>query len=169
MSVPEGFGEPEPVTPWYRERWVRVVGGIVVAAVVFFGPRLYNEFFVDAAADLKVGDCFDDQTVDGEFITEFATVPMVDCDDPHDNEVFAVIGLGGGTFPGEDTLVEEVFETCVPLFESYVGSPYATSRLNIFPIYPTEDVWVAGDRKGVCGLYDLNLEKLTGSMMNSGE
>jgi hypothetical protein len=123
----------------------------------------------NSVEDLKPGDCFDDPTANGEFIEEIETVPMVDCDDPHDNEVYANLNAVDGAFPGDDALYEEAVVRCLPLFESYVGSPYDTSRLDIVPITPLAEGWADGDRAITCVLYDLELNKLTGSMKSSGE
>ena len=119
--------------------------------------------------DLKPGDCFDDETANGEILEEVQTVPMVDCNDPHDNEVYANLDAVDGDFPGNEALLEEGLTRCLPLFESYVGSPYDTSRLDIFPITPVAEGWADGDRNITCVLYDLDLNKLTGSMKSSGE
>lgn len=114
--------------------------------------------------DLAVGDCFDDTT--GE--EEISDVPVVDCAEPHDNEVFHVFDVADGDFPGEDALVQSAEEGCLPAFESYVGRDYATSRLDIFPITPTATSWSSGDREVICALYDVELVKLEGSMRDSG-
>jgi len=55
MSAPDGFGEQQPAVPWYRQKWVRVLGGIAVAVVVFLGPRLYNQYQSNQALN-KVTD-----------------------------------------------------------------------------------------------------------------
>lgn len=123
----------------------------------------------NSAADLKAGDCFDDQAANGEIIEELETVPMVDCDDPHDNEVYANLTAIDRAFPGLEELYEEGMARCFRLFEGYVGSPYDTSRLDIFPIHPIAEGWADGDRLITCVLYDTELNKLTGSMKSSGE
>jgi hypothetical protein len=42
------------------------------------------------------------------------------------------------------------------------------SELDYGWLHPTEDSWDDGDRIVTCFLYDGNLDKLTGSMKNSG-
>ncbi len=140
------------------------VSGLLAVSILVLASCSSN-----AVADLKPGDCFDDETANGEIIEEVETVPMVDCDDPHDNEVYADLDALDGVFPGNDALFEEGMARCLPLFESYVGSPYDTSRLDIFPITPLAEGWADGDRKITCVLYDMELNKLTGSMRSSGE
>ncbi len=145
-------------------RWSLRTAGLLAASVLVLTSCSSN--FVE---DLGPGDCFDDETVNGEFVEEAQTVPMVDCADPHDNEVYANLDFEGGVYPGDTALYEEGLASCLPLFEGYVGSPYETSRLDIFPITPVADGWADGDRNLTCVLYDLNLSKLTGSMKDSGE
>lgn len=117
--------------------------------------------------ELSVGDCFDD--TDGISGGEVSDVPVVECSEPHDNEVFHTFDLDDGDFPGDDAMMTQAEEVCVPAFEEYVGTDYASSRLDIFPITPTEGSWDTGDREIVCALYDVELAKLEGSMKGSGE
>lgn len=123
----------------------------------------------ESVFELRPGDCFDDVVEDGEFVEESASLPMVDCDSPHDNEAYALYDMADGAFPGQAAVDDEAIAKCVPLFEDYVGSDYETSRLDIWWIFPTEEGWSEGDREVACVLYDLDLNKLTGSMANSGE
>ncbi len=117
--------------------------------------------------ELSVGDCFDDTAdISGG---EVSDVPIVDCSEPHDNEVFHTFEVDDGEYPGDDVLVAEAQERCVPAFEDYVGIDYASSRLDVFPITPTEGSWDGGDREVVCALYDRELAKLDASMQDAGE
>lgn len=113
---------------------------------------------------LAVGDCFDDPS---ESAGEISDVAIVDCTEPHDNEVFHVIDVADGTFPGDAALAEQAQAECLPAFEAYVGTTYEESALDVFPITPTAGSWEAGDRQVVCALYDVDLAKLTGSMQGT--
>ncbi len=123
----------------------------------------------ESVFDLRPGDCFDDVIEGGDFAEEAETLPMVDCEDPHDNEAYALYDVADGAFPGQAAIDDEAIAKCVPLFEDYVASDYETSRLDIWWIFPTAESWSEGDREVACVLYDLDLNKLTGSMANSGE
>ena len=58
--------------------------------------------------------------------------------------------------------------TCLSEFESYVGIAYEDSRLDLSYILPVRDGWERDDdREFICFLYDLNLEKLSGSMQGA--
>ena len=102
-----------------------------------------------AVADLAVGDCFDD--VDGA-LNEVAEVPVVPCDGPHANEVFAVLEQPGEEFPGAEEIRGLAEEGCSGAFEPYVGASLETSTLTPFPITPTAESWEQGDRQVVCVL-----------------
>lgn len=110
---------------------------------------------------LPVGTCFDDQA-DGEI----SSVPEVDCSEPHDNEVFALIEYTDAeTYPGTDQMSTIANELCLAQFEGYVGLNFESSALDVFPIFPTEESWNEDDdREIICALYNADLSKLTGSM-----
>jgi hypothetical protein len=111
--------------------------------------------------EMSVGQCFDDQEAE-----EISSVPTVDCAEPHDNEVFALIDYTAtDVYPGQDAMTDLGTELCIDEFESYVGLSYPESDLAVFPITPTESSWNdQNDREIICALYALDLSKLTGSM-----
>jgi hypothetical protein len=110
---------------------------------------------------LPVGTCFDDQA-DGEI----SSVPEVDCSQPHDNEVFALIEYTEtDNYPGADQMSALSEDLCIARFGDYVGLDYQSSALAVFPIFPTEESWNQDDdREIICALYNADLSKLTGSM-----
>lgn len=99
---------------------------------------------------LEVGTCFDDPE-DTSVVSE---VPIVDCDEPHDNQVFAVFVLPGTTFPGVDELRDDAVEGCSERFASYVGQDYLFSELLLSAFWPSEASWQeVDDREVICFLY----------------
>jgi hypothetical protein len=109
---------------------------------------------------LEIGTCFDD-SAEGEI----SEVPEVDCSEPHDNEVFALIEYTEtDVFPGSDAMQAAAKELCIGEFEAYVGLDYPTSALEVFSITPTDGSWDDGDREIICALYNLDFSKLTESM-----
>lgn len=119
-------------------------------------------------ADLRVGDCFDTGPE-----TDITDVDGIPCDEPHDYEVFAVESRAGDSYPTEAEF-DAIFESmCIPAFETYVGSPYATSALYGGMITPSERSWDDGDREFTCYLYEplddslIENVALTGSMRGS--
>ncbi len=114
--------------------------------------------------DLGVGDCWDDPTDTSSGILE---VELVDCDDPHDNEVYLLVNLNDGPYDAERVDIE-ADAACLDAFFGYVGQVYEDSALGYFTLTPTEAGWAEGDREVICSLYDFALKKLVGSMEGSG-
>jgi hypothetical protein len=119
--------------------------------------------------DLAVGDCFDDWSgLELDVVQEVESVEVVDCEEPHDNEMYLVETLPEGPFPGDSGMEQMAVETCFDAFEGFVGTPYADSRLDFGFLISTEDMWDAGTRRISCFVWDIEFLKLTGSMRNSG-
>jgi Septum formation/Domain of unknown function (DUF4190) len=101
---------------------------------------------------LRVGDCFaESQDTEEEIIY---TVPVVPCSEPHSDEVFALVTLPDGDFPGQDAIYSQAEELCIAEFESFVGLSYRESVLDLWVIAPVEEGWAAGDREVICNIYD---------------
>jgi hypothetical protein len=117
------------------------------------------------AFSIRVGDCFDDTSASfAEGVTEVTSLPAVPCNEPHDNEVFAVFDIQQSSFPQGDAMESIAYDTCLDRFESFVGRDYETSALDVLSLYPTEASWTQqGDREVVCAVYDMEANKLEGS------
>ncbi len=139
------------------------LGGSRVAVIVAVAASIGcaspgNVFSVDP------GDCFDDPDTAAD---EISDVALVDCEEPHDNEVYAVAELDDGDYPGDDVVLTRAQDICLDAFEPYVAEAYATSELFATWIVPTEGSWSDGDREVVCVLFDAD-GPLEGSMRDSG-
>ena len=109
--------------------------------------------------DLAVGDCFQDPEDGATLITD---VTMVDCAEPHDNEVFHIYEIDSiGT-------EAEYFDDCVAQFTGYVGSDYATSEIFVSMISPTAEGFADGDDEVICIAFLEPPNRLTGSVKGSG-
>lgn len=120
-----------------------------------------------SAFQLRVGDCFDDDTDLGEEVSSLAAIP---CAEPHGSEVYALVDHLGGDedpYPGEDVISQYSEDVCIPPFASYVGTPYEQSRLFITFLYPTAESWGLDDREIVCIVLDT--EKMEGSARGLAE
>jgi hypothetical protein len=110
---------------------------------------------------LKVGDCF--TSIEA---TEISDVPLVDCDELHEHEVFAVWNIGD-TLPSQDAMNEG----CVDRFEDAIGIPFEESEIYAFAITPTADSFEAGDREVICYSAepdeDGEVAQITGSVLGS--
>lgn len=109
---------------------------------------------------LAIGDCYNDVDAD-----EIVTVPVVDCSQPHDFEVFWEFELEGDVFPSDDDVHAAVEEHCLGAFTDFVGIDYYSSTdLDITWLRPTPESWDDhGDRLVTCSVYDL-AGQVTGSL-----
>ncbi|MDJ0925949.1 MAG: septum formation family protein [Acidimicrobiia bacterium] len=109
-------------------------------------------------ADIAVGDCFNDPT---ELIV--FELDLMDCAEPHDNEVYANLQVQETLFPGDEVLSTFAYDACLDPFEAYVAESYTDSRLDYAFFTPTAESWANGDRAVTCFLYAADLSKLSGS------
>jgi hypothetical protein len=134
--------------------------GLVIAAVLLSACT-------GEVLTLDVGTCFDDPA---EFdLVDPSDVPIVDCDVPHDNEVYANKDLQGDEFPGREGMANRAGQVCLDEFDPYIGASYDTSIYEFSWFVPSEESWDAGDREVICFAYDLTFEKITGSINGIGQ
>jgi WD40 repeat protein len=99
------------------------------------------------------GDCVDVIYVDGDF-DYAAGVQYVDCEGPHDHEVFFVGALDaplGEPFPGEEAVASAVFDdVCIDEFSAEYGPWDSTFTLVLWATYPLEAEWDGGLRTFKC-------------------
>ncbi len=120
----------------------------------------------DDVFSIVVGDCLDDADVPDEV----TTLPIVDCAEPHDSEVFARTEATGTTFPGDDVLQGMLAEFCRgDAFTEFVGLPFVESRYATRGYYPTAESWANGDRELLCTVVDESGAQLTGSLAGVDE
>lgn len=109
---------------------------------------------------LPVGACFDDPT---EF-DSVGYVAQIPCEEPHDNELFAVLEMPQEDWPGGSAVEEWAVEACDAKFVSYTGEISDESSVDWMALFPLQERWEAGDRSVHCFLWDRELNKLVGSM-----
>lgn len=103
---------------------------------------------------LKVGDC-----INTSGAGEVETVPVVDCAEPHDQEIFAATNLTGDTFPGDTVVSDELDAFCMgDVFTDFIGLPYADSIFYTSGFYPTAASWENGDRELLCTVGNENAQ-----------
>lgn len=112
-----------------------------------------QEIIEEGQADvfaLRVGDCMNE--VSEELVAE---VPVVPCDQPHDEEVYFDFSLAGDAFPGEDAVQTEADTRCAAEFDAFVGLAYDSSTLDFYAYRPSEESWTRLDDRIVsCVIYD---------------
>lgn len=134
---------------------IRLLGAVVGAFLVV--PLLSGCGAVDglfpqspATSDvfaIVVGDCLDD----ADAADEVTSVPVVDCSEPHDSEVFARSLVSGTAFPGDEELEAQLTEFCRgEVFTEFVGVPFADSQYFTGGYFPTPASWASGDRELLC-------------------
>ena len=117
------------------------------------------------AFQVRVGDCFNDTSSSND---EIHSVPGVPCSEPHDNEAYAVVDLTIDSYPEGDGMAQLAYDSCMERFDTFVGKDYESSSLEIFTMYPSTESWKQDDREVVCALYDMNANKLVGSVKGRG-
>ena len=101
---------------------------------------------------LQVGSCLND--IDQPIAQEMTEIPALDCEEPHQSEVYAEVFIDDASFPGSDAVTAFAIERCEAEFEQFVGLPYAESTLSFHYYYPTQNSWAIGDRSVFCVVYD---------------
>ena len=120
--------------------------------------------------DLEIGFCFSTES------NQLETVIVVDCEQPHEHEVFALVDHPAGdaeAYPGDDALLEYADTECRPPFEDYVDRDYETSIWYITSLTPSAETWADGDREIVCTVNQQDADEepitVTGSAEGSGD
>ena len=117
------------------------------------------------AFHMRVGDCFDNSSSFGDEVSELPGVP---CSQPHDYETYAVFDVSIDSYPSEENMIELAYDSCRERFDSFVGTDYDSSVLEITTLYPTNESWQQDDREIVCAFYDMSNEKFVGSTKGRG-
>ncbi|MEU2913652.1 DUF4190 domain-containing protein [Streptomyces massasporeus] len=122
------------------------------------GARRGNEVL-----SLDKGDCFD---APGGLEGDTYDVDRVPCEGRHDAEVFAVVTLPGGAFPGEAKIADIADEKCYALQDQYAMDTWAMpADVDVYHLLPSRVSWRYGDRAITCLFGATEAEaKLTGSL-----
>lgn len=120
----------------------------------------------DGVDAFGVGSCINDDQVEGMLAgADFSTT---ECQAVHDNEVYAIVELADGAYPGDEALQATGEQVCLDQFPSYVGRDYESSALGLAPLPPDADIWADGGRHVICFLYDYEGGTLAGSAYQTG-
>ncbi|MEV6173337.1 DUF4190 domain-containing protein [Streptomyces sp. NPDC051954] len=119
----------------------------------------------NSSLSLEKGECFDSPGGMEGFTYDVESVP---CVGRHDGEVFAVVEMPGGSFPGDDKVTEVADDKCYALQGSYALDAWALpDTVDVYYLTPTRQSWRLGDREITCvfGHTD-GRSGLTGSLRN---
>ncbi|BFO14999.1 hypothetical protein SHKM778_13870 [Streptomyces sp. KM77-8] len=95
---------------------------LATGAVAGFWEGVKDATRADGVLTLAKGDCFDSP---GGLEGWTVDVDRVPCARPHNGEVFAVVPLPDGRYPGEDGLTDIAEERCYDLRDAYVMDTWA--------------------------------------------
>lgn len=140
---------------------------------------------------IEIGDCFN-----GSLPFAVQTITAIPCEQPHDQEAYALYNLdedgsvgpsadvGGegdgeeaeaeavdvdAPWPGDERVHELAQRGCLVRFGEYVGAPYEVSTLEIGLLMPTEQTWTQiDDREVVCTVHRSDGTRLEQSAEGSG-
>ena len=118
---------------------------------------------------LKVGNCYNGpHNLNPESAVDVTDVELVNCDEPHESEVYSIFELPDSTWPGYDYIENQAEMACISRFEAFVGVEYALSTLWIDYIYPSEKSWKKQDDRFVrCSVIEESYIKVSGSLRGS--
>ena len=148
-------------------RRLAALATISLAAAALTGCSVISEALNGGESDvftIEVGDCLNDEAASGEI----STVPIVDCEEPHDSEIYAAIIMDDDEYPGEDATIQFADDACLGEFEDFVGVSYDDSKYGFATLYPTPESWAGGDREVLCRIAlpdeSGNIVKVEGSL-----
>jgi hypothetical protein len=98
--------------------------------------------------NLEIGTCLNDANT--PLSADLTEVPTVSCAEPHDSELFAIVSVEDGSYPGVDDLVKAGQTKCQAVFADFVGIDFRSSTLDFHFYYPTPSSWAQDDRSIFC-------------------
>jgi hypothetical protein len=145
---PPGYYPPPPKSN--SKKIAFIVLGVIAALfvlVIVGGVVLYLAFGQGTvtATDVKMGDCLSEIPSD----TRVLTVQTVGCEESHAGEVFAVLQMPEGDFPGQAAIAAYA-DKCSPELASYSPSALIDDSIQLYVLYPTAETWDQGDRAVTC-------------------
>lgn len=138
----------------------KIKGGIVVAVLGIAGVGAYasrNDVSVDK---IEAGQCLA-EPAEGLL----TSVTKIDCEAPHEMEVYAVVDLeeaANESWPGTDAVEQRAINLCLGSVEAFIGQDFMASPYDITYITPVKEGWDDGDHEGVCAVVNFDGTQLTG-------
>ena len=126
------------------------------------------------ATDLQVGDCYNEPdpasaTTNDDGKRQVGSVEVVDCEVPHQHEVYNNYKITLSTFPDSSTMQSQIQTACYSSFEDYVGKSYEKSRYEATALIPNSDSWAQGNRTITCTLVTKDGSLITGSLKGAAK
>ena len=181
-DVPHEPQIPEPAD--WKPRLAAMAGAAVLAiaaipiAVALIDEPQDSQDFAGTPTivfDLERGDCFNfPESIDrADYATAQAimAVDVVDCDEPHTGEMVAEARWSGfaSVYPGDESLLLEGTDLCLPHLQDYVGANFLEAGLDIFVVVPDRARWASGSRVIACMATNLDSDAtLSWSLRGAG-
>jgi hypothetical protein len=141
-------GQPYPAPK--KSRKGLIIALVVVGVVVLVGIAGVVAIAIFAkdnviATDLKLGDCITDVPTS----TRVMTLPTTECTNAHGGEVYAVLTMPDGDYPGA-SVIDEWQNKCPDELQSFSPEAMEDDSVGVFVLYPTQETWKQGDRAITC-------------------
>ncbi|NNF55839.1 MAG: hypothetical protein HKN03_15535 [Acidimicrobiales bacterium] len=138
----------------------KIKGAVIVAVLGIAGVGAYtsrNDVSVDK---IEVGQCLV-EPAEGLL----TSVTKIDCNEPHEMEVYAVVNLeqtADEAWPGASAVEERAISMCLDRVEAFIGEDFMASPYDITYITPVQEGWAEGDNEGICAVVNFDGTPLTG-------
>ena len=141
-----------------KGRWMAIVGIVLVSGVG--RPAWAIVIVVDAQDDeptppgavkqdlatLKAGDCT--ARIPAGRVGD---VPVIECAQPHREEVYAVLTLPGSKYPGDTEVENQANELCNDQLDSMLtDDAELPAGTDMYSLFPTRFLWATGDHSVTC-------------------
>lgn len=146
-----GQGGPGyPYTPPKKSKKPLIIGLSILGVVALLGIGLVvvvGVFMSDKtiATNMAVGDCITELPTD----TRVMTLPTTECSQEHAGEVYAVIDMPDGDYPGQSK-IDEYQNRCPDELLTIAPDAVDDDSIGIYVLYPTPETWKQNDRAITC-------------------
>jgi len=172
----------EAILEFWRNRTARIIAAILLSG--FLVVRLTAPATV-RLSELAVGDCvylrppgIEDLAADAAQVAStvdqletFSSAERAACNLSHSHEVSAAFATGAASdaYPGFTMLLDRYRARCPEAFSGYVGHAQEGSRFATALAVPSIDTWTAGQRYGLCLVFNADRTFLDHQARGSGE
>jgi len=161
-----GIAAAGAAPPAKKGRLIRVLGIVVLIALVVGGVAYFAKGGQKSASDLTVGDCFEVPSSS----TNIDSVKNGPCTEIHTGEIFFIANYpDAAAYPADADFEQFAENQCNPVYTTYVGASLeSTPDLTVGFFYPQSDGWASGDRVVKCYVTRVDGGALTKSLKGSG-
>ncbi|CAO0836308.1 membrane protein [Streptomyces microflavus] len=126
------------------------VGGARFSTWTVDGPR---EAAAGTLFGLREGDCFTPGSglpTKGDPRLKDLSAEVVECEKPHQGEVYGSFQLEDGGFPGTESVAASAYLGCAPLLHDFALDSAALPQVQLFFYHPDATGWTLGNRTVLC-------------------